>query len=235
MHIYVGLVASVIGLAVSIYIYRKKARKSKLFCPRQMKGCDKVVNSTHGRTFGVPKELLGILYYAVVLIVFAISYMFPMFISGMRQELFTILIVTGFLFSVHLILLQAFVIRSWCMWCLLSALAATSLLIALLGFPHDGLAAILADQKDFWLNVHNITLGFVLAGAMTINVAMIRQTQKRFLNSVLNLTWILLAALIISIIMYAIPGPVSTISLLVESIGVLIITTDIVLCNIFSA
>lgn len=116
-----------LGFIISWYIYYKKARNENLVCLIGQ-DCNKVLNSKYNKTFGLPNELLGMLYYgAVVLFMLVLLFGFNQigFIS-----LFVFLIIIGGLaavFSVILIFIQAFILKEWCEYCLASA--AISILI----------------------------------------------------------------------------------------------------------
>lgn len=129
MNIYLGLLASVIGLGVASHIYRKKKSNTKLICPRN--GCEYVVHSTHATTLGIPNELMGVVYYIVIGLLYAGMLVLPYMDTVLVRTLVRLITGAGVVFSVYLIYLQAVVIRHWCHWCLGSAFATLLLLTAL--------------------------------------------------------------------------------------------------------
>lgn len=92
-------------------------------------GCEAVLTSKYAVILGVPMALLGSLFYLSVIVLCLLiltSY------KEIFLKIFYILAVWGFVFSMFLLGLQAFVIHSFCQYCLLSV--ATSTGIALLAF-----------------------------------------------------------------------------------------------------
>lgn len=212
MHVYLGIIASAIGLAVSIYIFIKKRRKSGLMCPLRTK-CDEVINSAHSKTLGIPNEILGIAYYAITGAYFIAAYTEAFPILGITQLFAVLFISFGMLFSVYLISLQAMVIRAWCMWCLLSALANILLVISLFGFPAQQLFEILSESRVLWVIAHNIGFILGLGGATITDVFFFRFLkdnkisidEKGTMDTLSSVIWFGLAILIITGIMLYLP------------------------------
>ncbi len=111
---------SFIGLAISLYLlYGQKADK-KLVC---LIGhdCDEVVKSAYGKTFGFENTIIGVVYYGGMLIVSLFSLPLPSLLLAIPAALAGI-------FSVYLIYVQAFVMRKWCDYCVLSAFLSWGML-----------------------------------------------------------------------------------------------------------
>jgi len=126
MNFLIGFIASLVGLGTSIYIAYKKNKKAPLMCPRNS-DCTTVVTGKYSTIFGIPNDMMGIIYYAVFAVIFSallldvsMSLLFVRFVAGV-----------GVLFTIYLVSVQAFVIRLWCLWCLVSALCAVMLYFAL--------------------------------------------------------------------------------------------------------
>lgn len=124
-----GILGSILGLVVSLYIYRKKRAHKILACPREG-GCERVVHSIHSRTFGIRNELLGFLFYLVQGAFWVTMLIAPSTMSDGCRICIVLLTGAGVLFTGYLIVLQAFVIRAWCAWCLGSTLATALLAVA---------------------------------------------------------------------------------------------------------
>ena len=136
LHLTISILACV-GFLVASYIHNKKSSKKKLICPKNPKiDCDTVIHSDYSTICGVSIEILGMIYYAcIALIHLAVSiYPFPPYIM---TALFCVSLV-AVLFSIYLVLIQSFVIRHWCLWCLGSA--CISVAIAILSYLSLGLA-----------------------------------------------------------------------------------------------
>lgn len=126
MNVLIGFIAGIVGLGTSIYIAYQKSKKAPLMCPRRS-DCTSVVTGTHSEIFGIPNDILGIMYYMTFSIIFGLL------LAGYSMPLLMVRFVAGIgvLFTVYLVGVQAFVIRLWCVWCLLSALCAVVLFFAL--------------------------------------------------------------------------------------------------------
>ena len=97
-------------------------------------GCDQVLNSSYARVAGVSIAWVGLLFYTVV----AGGGTFAIFgFSG--QLRFTLMAsVIAFAFTLYLVYLQAFVLKAFCDYCLLSAFLVTLILaIHLFARPWD--------------------------------------------------------------------------------------------------
>lgn len=94
--------------------------------PCTFAGCDIVLTSPYSQVAGIPDSLLGSIYYLLILILLMIY-------LDTRKEIIlkgTLLFTTaGFLVSVYLFILQAFIIHAYCQYCLLSALTSTILFV----------------------------------------------------------------------------------------------------------
>ena len=121
------IIFSGVGFAIASKIAYHKAVKKPLVCPMRSR-CDLVTESKHSRFFGIHNEQLGMFYYAVVAVAYGISIAMPLFLGAWTALVLFALPAVGFVFSLYLVLLQAFVIREWCLWCLGSAATATILL-----------------------------------------------------------------------------------------------------------
>ncbi|HTH92952.1 MAG TPA: vitamin K epoxide reductase family protein [Candidatus Paceibacterota bacterium] len=124
MAVTIGIFASLIGLGVSYYIYRKQHANKPLMCPRNAP-CDAVINSPQGKTFGHSNAGLGIAYYAAVLFFLICLDMGGK--SSIVEVLLLLMTTCGFAFSLYLIQIQRTVIKQWCVWCIVSAVTATIL------------------------------------------------------------------------------------------------------------
>lgn len=100
-------------------------------------GCEKVLTSQYSTIIGIPISLLGSIYYLTVGII-AIQ-LLQNKKRFLIQSLF-LATISGFVISVTLFLIQAFVLHSFCQYCLLSELISTLLLtlsIFLLRLRHE--------------------------------------------------------------------------------------------------
>jgi uncharacterized membrane protein len=209
---YLGMIGSLLGLCVSLYIYHQKRKKKTLICPREG-NCEKVVHSTHATTFGINNEILGVGFYVLQAVLWSVMLVAPQVVSGWYLLLVVLLTAGGVLFSVYLIALQALVIRAWCMWCLGSSAAVLLLTIAVFGIPGAKLFAVLTHTRLWWVIIHNIGFILGLGGATITDIfffrflkdGVISETEKQTMDTLSNVIWIGLAILIVSGIMLYLP------------------------------
>lgn len=114
------LILALAGFAVSFNINRKKSNKEKLVCLIG-EDCDKVVHSRYATTFGVDNQIFGMIFYLGVAI-FAVTLITGLVWPSVMILLFKLATIGAALFSIYLIGIQAFVLKEWCEWCLVSAL-----------------------------------------------------------------------------------------------------------------
>jgi uncharacterized membrane protein len=115
------LILGLCGFAVARHIYKhKNNNENPLVCPIKF-DCHTVVHSDYSKLLGIPVEVLGMIYYAVI----SVSYIFFVFMpSVMPVALVNTLIAASsiaFLFSLYLILVQIFILKKGCSWCIVSA------------------------------------------------------------------------------------------------------------------
>ena len=128
-------------------------------------GCDVVRASSYAHLWGVPLPLFGVaLYSGLCLLAFAETLGGKSLFTPIR---YTTLLISGggFLASLVLTGIEAFVIHAWCAWCLLSA--ATVTLIMLLAIwrvarppqTPEGAAALMAVRGQFALLIVALAIG----------------------------------------------------------------------------
>lgn len=126
------MVLSVIGFAVSFYIYYSKKSGRQMYCVIG-EGCDAVVKSKYGRTFGIENTVPGMVYYAIV---FAYGLAILLNRNIFKGDIVYYFIVSASIasvsFSLYLTAVQAFVLRKWCEYCIVSSIASLLILIILL-------------------------------------------------------------------------------------------------------
>lgn len=122
------IVASVTGLLDSSFLFYKYLNASPIDC-LLFDGCNTVAQSSYSRPLGIPLPAVGILFYACVLALLAIYLRLR---TALFKDLLLLAGIAGFLFSLFFIYLQGFIIQAFCVYCLISAAAATAVLCAAL-------------------------------------------------------------------------------------------------------
>jgi uncharacterized membrane protein len=118
----VGLVA-LAGAGVAGYLTYVHYQPDALICTAGG-GCETVQDSSYAELLGIPVALLGLLAYVAVLALVVWD-------SELARTLAAAIALTAAGFAVYLIVLQAFVIDAWCVWCLINDLVVVPLLVAL--------------------------------------------------------------------------------------------------------
>jgi uncharacterized membrane protein len=116
---FVALVA-LAGVAVAGYLTYVHYQPDALICTSGG-GCETVQESSYAELAGIPVALLGLLGYVAVLVLVAWD-------SELARTLAAAIALTAAGFAVYLIVLQAFVIDAWCVWCLVNDLVIVPLL-----------------------------------------------------------------------------------------------------------
>lgn len=109
-------VCVVIGILDTLYLIWHKVRGTEVACigfPKEW--CRKVWYAKQSRTFGVPNSILGFLMYAGIGIFVLLQPAAPFWPVQF-------LVAFGFAFSLYFTYVQAFVLRAFCTWCVISAL-----------------------------------------------------------------------------------------------------------------
>src|SRR3989344_1843519 len=98
---FIIILSSLAGFLLSFYIFKKKKHREVLVCPIGS-DCNSVVNSDYSKFFGIPLELIGIIYYGVIFISYLLISTTPVFISP--SAAFTLIIIStgAFFFSIYL-------------------------------------------------------------------------------------------------------------------------------------
>lgn len=120
-HIFITVLA-LAGFYIARHIDDRKKRGKKLICPLRM-SCDTVIGSSYSTLFGVPLELLGMGYYGLTVVLHMV-----VFFGIVPNPLYMLIIASvAFLFSLYLVLVQAYKLHSWCSWCVGSAFISTAI------------------------------------------------------------------------------------------------------------
>lgn len=123
---------SIIGFAASFYIYYSKKYNKHMYCVVG-KECDAVVYSKYGKTFGVENTIPGMLYYLLIFVYGAAMLANRNIFKG-NLIYYSIVgaSIASALFSVYLAGVQAFALKKWCEYCIVSTIASLLILIVLI-------------------------------------------------------------------------------------------------------
>jgi uncharacterized membrane protein len=85
----------------------------------------KVQYGPYSKTFGVPNPFAGFGMYVAILL---LAYLFT--VGSLPFWPVTAIVTIGFLFSLYFTYIQAFVLRAFCTWCVVSAINFIVLFVA---------------------------------------------------------------------------------------------------------
>ena len=123
----VAALLSLVGLADALYLTIEHVTGQSVRCTI-ISGCSEVLSSPYAVVAGVPLAVIGAAAYFTVFSL-AILAAFGYRIAG---TLLTPLVIAMFVVSLWLVYLQAFVIREFCQYCLLSAAITVALSVVVL-------------------------------------------------------------------------------------------------------
>src|SRR5215208_1377161 len=122
----VAALLSLFGLADALYLTIEHVTGQSVRCTI-ISGCSEVLSSPYAVVAGVPLAIIGAAAYFSVFSLATLA-AFGYRIAG---QLLFVLVAAMFLVSLWLIYLQAFVIREFCQYCLLSAAITFALLMVM--------------------------------------------------------------------------------------------------------
>lgn len=123
----VAALLSLLGLADALYLTIEHVTGQSVQCTL-ISGCSEVLSSPYAVVAGVPLAGIGAAAYFSVFSLATLA----AFDYRFAAKLLIPLVAAMFLVSLWLVYLQAFVIREFCQYCLLSAAITTSLLVVVL-------------------------------------------------------------------------------------------------------
>ncbi len=128
-------ILGVCGFFVAFHIYKKKRGNQPLVCPIRF-DCHTVVHSNYAKFFGIPVEILGMLYYLSIIV----GYLFLIFSPAALSDNFIVALIVlsliAFLFSAYLIGVQIFILKKGCSWCIVSAFICLAIFLVTV-FAYD--------------------------------------------------------------------------------------------------
>lgn len=118
------VVLALIGFADSIFLLAKRLSGGPIPCVLGFTGCDTVSKSPYSVLFGIPLSAYGMVFYLGIGVL-GLLYL------DTKNALFARLLfpvtALGFLASVYFIYIQKYLIKAFCVYCILSAIISTIL------------------------------------------------------------------------------------------------------------
>jgi len=123
----------ILGILNAAYLYwqhyQHRRHNRAMACPLGGK-CEEVVGSKYGAVLGVPNDLLGIAFYLGLsaLMIFNLTLILPL----VMPKLILLAALASLVFTTYLLFVQAFILKKWCAWCLISAIINYAIFISIL-------------------------------------------------------------------------------------------------------
>lgn len=197
--------AAFCGFFLAFYIRHKKQTHNKIACPLNS-DCDAVVYSEYSKFFGIPLEIIGLLYYGIVILSHALFIVIPVFAVPVVVFSVLILTITAFLFSLYLTFIQVFTIRQWCVWCLISAALCAVIFATALGASEFNFVSLLIKYHNFITIIHVLGVTLGLGGATITDILFfkflkdfrISKQESSVMHTLSQIIWFALAILILT-------------------------------------
>lgn len=122
---YLLIFLATLGLLDALYL-TSRYYKGAISC-NVTNGCEEVLLSRYSHFGPVPIAMFGVAYYLVIIFVAILSLKYH---QAIWRLVLKFLPAMGFLFSLWLLYIQAFILKYFCQYCLLSALTSTLIFIA---------------------------------------------------------------------------------------------------------
>ena len=123
----VSLALVIVGLLVSIYMTIYKFTSNETMCLGSG-DCSTVNSSRYAQVNGVPVAVIGLAGYGAILAVHVMERQ-PGFFKENGALMIFGLSLTGFLFTVYLIYIEAVILKAYCPFCITSQVAMTIIFI----------------------------------------------------------------------------------------------------------
>ncbi len=128
---WIALTAVIAGM-VALYLHLWKLGLMGALSCNAAQSCEQVMLSSYGMFLGQDVAKIGVIGYTLILIT-AMMGLSPKRINDPRiTNTLTVLIVTGFIFTLRLKYYEWFVMKLFCKWCAISAVTITTHLIAVI-------------------------------------------------------------------------------------------------------
>ena len=201
------IVLGVIGFSVALNICCKKLSQKIMICPLNMK-CEQVLYSKYAKFLGIKMEYLGMLYYALIIISYSIFLFWPGLKNSFFVSTISMMTVAGFLFSAYLIFIQAFKLKEWCSWCLMSAAVSTTIFILVLqtNSAFSALSNLAGGYKDLIIISYASTLALGLGISAVMEILLLQflkdlrisEEECETLHTLRQITWLALGIMTVA-------------------------------------
>lgn len=199
------IACSLAGLRLAFFIWRKKRLGHKMVCPLNS-DCNAVIHSEYSTFFGIPVEIIGLFYYAII----SISYLFflitPFNISSLVVFLVLASSTLALLFSLYLTFIQIFSIKQWCVWCLMSAGLCVAIFALAIWGSGFGFVPLLVKYYGVFVIFHVLGVSLGLGAVLIVDILFykfledfsVSKWEADVMHTLSQVIWFALAVLIIT-------------------------------------
>lgn len=223
------------GLLISLHLYQEKKEEiERHVCPVG-EDCARVITSSYSRFMGISVEVLGALYYVLILAGYSIL---ALAVHVPSWAIYLLLVASGMavLFSVYLIYLQGVTLRMWCVWCVSSAILSGLIFVgAITRLGVDALTILdQFSQVSQLCYLLAVALGFGAAATNDIFTLKffhgleIDEFQAGILKKLLEMTWASLGIILLMGGFWIVPGFGAKLGLPVVQLSIIILAVLIV-------
>lgn len=203
----------ILGFLLALWIRHKKQKQEPMVCPFHGE-CGQVVNSKYSKFWGIDLTYLGIGYYVFIVLAYTVMALWHSIV--VPEVVFVVLAVTtvAFLFSLYLTGIQAFVLKHWCTWCLMSMTLCTLIFITTLAGIEFDIVTLLVNYKGVIILLHAVAAA-IGVGAVTITDVFffrflkdyrISHDEAEIMHMLSNVIWFALGMLVLTGIGLFIPA-----------------------------
>ncbi len=201
------IVLGLVGFLVALNIYHKKRCQKPMTCPLNMK-CEQVLYSKYAKFLGVPIELLGMIYYGIVVFSYSIIIFIPTLKSPLLIASAFVVSVCGFIFSGYLTSIQLLKLKEFCSWCLMSAVISTTIfaLTSQVSSLSSNMNALADNYKFIMVVTYAVVVSLGLLVAVTMEILFFKflrdsRMSKRdasLMHHLRQMTWLALGIMTVS-------------------------------------
>lgn len=194
------------GFILANYIHQHKVKYiKKLICPIGF-DCDSVIHSEYSRFLGMPIEVLGMFYYGLVVLLYGVFVFMPQLANINLVFLVMGATTAALLFSVYLTSIQAFALKQWCSWCLVSAALCAAIFFFAVYYSSFNFMGLLSANRTFIIIIHGIGAAIGLGGATISDFFFFRflkdlrisEWEADVLRSLSQVIWLALVILVVT-------------------------------------
>lgn len=124
-----GILVALVGVGISLYLTYVKLSNTEVICAESgVIDCSSVQHSAYAEIAGIPIAILGLMGYGAIALGLLLQNRISILNDFGHAVIFSMTLF-GFIYSLFLTYVEGFVLEKWCLWCVASALAMTSLFI----------------------------------------------------------------------------------------------------------